>query len=136
MSLIMEGKVQLIRKKRVYSKEFKEELVGLFEQGKFSVLQLGRLYKVQVGVIYQWIYRYSTLNEKGCRIVEMKQSSTSKLKELEQRVKQLEQMLGQKQIKIEFLEKLIDRAQQEYQIDLKKNSSTPRSAGSAKGRKS
>ena len=38
-------------------------------------MQLSRLYGVASGVIYRWIYRYSSLNEKGCRIIEMKQSS-------------------------------------------------------------
>jgi uncharacterized coiled-coil protein SlyX len=52
----------------------------------------------------------------------MKDSQTTKLKELEQRIKELEQNVGQKQIKIEFLEKMIDLAKQEFNIDIKKTS--------------
>jgi transposase-like protein len=121
-----------IRKKRVFAEGFKRELVLLFEQGRYSVLQLDKLYGVPFSLIYKWIYKYSSFNEKGYRIVEMKQSSTSKLKALEQRVKELEQAVGQKQIKIEFLEKMIDVARQELKIDIKKNFSTPPSAGSGK----
>ena len=65
----------------------------------------------------------------------MKQSSTDKLKTLEQKVKDLEQLVGQKQIQIEFLEKMIDLSSKETGIDLKKNFSTPRSGGSSSTRK-
>lgn len=128
----MRTKISLIRKKRAYSGDFKRELVRLFETGKFSVLQLDKLYGVPFNLIYKWIYQYSTTNEKGYRVVEMKQSSTSKLKNLEQKVKQLEQLLGQKQIQIEFLKKMIEIAEQELKIDIKKKSSTPQSIGSGK----
>ena len=104
----MKAKVTLIRKQRAFSEEFKKEVVMNFEQGKYSVQQLSRLYGIDFQLIYNWIYKFSSFNEKGYRIVEMKQSSTSKLKMLEQKVKQLEQTLGQKQIQIEFLEKMFD----------------------------
>ena len=128
----MQATVKLVRKRRIYSEDFKKELVSLFEQGKFSVVQLGKLYGVNYETIYQWIYKFSAFNEKNCRVIEMKESSTSKLQALEQRVKELEQKLGQKQIKIDFLEKMIEIAEQELKVDIKKKSSTPRSTGSDK----
>ena len=131
----MSTKITLIRKGRKYSEEFRRELVRLFETGRYSVVQLYKLYGVHFSLIYQWIYKYSQLNEKGFRIVEMKQSSTSKLKALEQKVKALEQMVGQKQIQIEFLEKMIEIAEKELKIDIKKKPSTPQSTGSVKNAK-
>src|SRR5687767_5528539 len=125
-----------IRKKRVYAEDFKRELVRLFERGKFSVLQLSRLYGVRFSVIYRWIYKYSQFNEPGYRVIEMKESSTNKLKAMEQRIKDLEKIVGQKQIKIDFLEEMINVAQQELNVDIKKKSSTPRSGGSMKEKKS
>ncbi len=128
----MQLKTKVLQKKRVFTEDYKKELVRLFEQGRFSVPQLGKLYGVCYSVIYRWIYKYSNFNEKGFRIIEMKQSSTSKVKELEQRVKELERMVGQKQIKIDFLEKMIEIAEHQLKVDIKKKSSTPLSAGSAK----
>jgi predicted RNase H-like nuclease (RuvC/YqgF family) len=93
---------------------------------------MSKLYGIAVTQIYDWIYKFSIFNEKGSRIVEMKDSQTTKLKELEQRIKELEQNVGQKQIKIEFLEKMIDLAKQELNIDIKKNFATPQSNGSKK----
>lgn len=132
----MSTKARLIRKPRRYSEDFRRELVRLFETGRYSVIQLYRLYGVHFSLIYQWIYKYSQVNEKGIRIVEMKQSSTSKLKDLEQKVKQLEQIVGQKQVQIEFLEKMIEIAETELKIDIKKKRSTPQSTGSGKTNKS
>lgn len=128
----MKSTIREIRKQRIYSKEFKQELVNLFESGKFSVLQLEKLYGVANNTIYQWIYKQSTFNKKGYRVIEMKQSSQKKLKELEQRVKELEGLVGQKQIKIDYLEKMIDLAKDELDIDIKKNYNTPQSTGLGK----
>lgn len=131
----MKRDITKIRKKKRYSEDFKRELVSIYERGQYSVLQLEKLYGVCNPSIYSWIYRYSEFNEKGIRIVEMKDSHLKKLKELEEKVKHLEQTLGQKQIKIDFLEKLIDLASDEYKVDFKKNSNTQRSSGSEKTEK-
>lgn len=131
----MKANVKLISKQRKYSEEFKKSIVNDFESGKFSVPQLERLHKLNKRSIYNWIYKYSQSNERGQRIVEMKDSSTQKLKALEQRIKELEQTVGKKQIQIDYLEKMIDIAKSELDIDIKKNSNTPQSSGSAATRK-
>lgn len=59
----------------------------------------------------------------------MEDSSSKKLKELNKRIADLERTLGQKQIKIDFLEKMIELAKEELGIDLKKNFSTLVSTG-------
>jgi transposase-like protein len=126
----MKANIKLISKQRRFSEEFKKSIVSDFESGKFSVPQLERLHNIGNSSIYTWIYKYSRSNERGQRIVEMKDSSTNKLKALEQRIKELERTIGQKQIQIDYLEKMIDIAKGELNIDIKKNSSTPQSSGS------
>ncbi len=128
----MDKNIRLLRSPRKFSEDFKRKLVKEFEQGTMSVYQMSKLYSIATTQIYDWIYKFSIFNEKGSRIVEMKDSQTTKLKELEQRIKELEQNVGQKQIKIEFLEKMIDLAKQEFNIDIKKNFATPQSNGSKK----
>jgi transposase-like protein len=125
----MRTNLKQLRKTRHYSEEFKKEIVSLFEKGSYSVLQLENLYGVNNVTIYKWIYKFSTFNEKGIRVVEMKKSSSLKLKELAQKVKDLERTVGQKQIKIDYLEKIIDIAKDEFDIDIKKKQDTPPSAG-------
>lgn len=126
----MKANLKNIRKNRHYSEDFKREIVSVFESGKFSVPQLEKLYGIHNVTIYNWIYKFSTFNEKGFRVIEMKESSIDKLKQLEQKVKELEQIVGQKQIKIDYLEKMIDIAKDDLNIDIKKNYSTPQSTGS------
>lgn len=118
----MKANLRSIRKHRKYSEEFKKKIVSDFESGQFSVLQLERLHGVSNPTIYQWIYKFSTFNEKGYRIVEMEKSSSQKMKELEAKVKELEATVGRKQIMIDFLEKMIDIAKDELDIDIKKTS--------------
>jgi transposase-like protein len=119
-----------INSNRRYSEEFKRKLVDDFEKGVMTVVQMERFYGIGNSLIYDWIYKYSTYNEKNIRIVEMKDSQTNKLKELEEKVKELERAVGQKQIMIDYLEKMIDLAKESYSIDIKKNFNTPHSGGS------
>jgi transposase-like protein len=123
-----------IRRYRRYSESFKKQLVRDHGAGNFSVFQLSKLHDLSTSTIYRWIYMYSS-NEPNYQIVEMKESSTQKLKLMEGRIKDLERIVGQKQIKIDYLEKLIEIAEEELKIDIKKNIDTPHSSGSGKTRK-
>jgi transposase-like protein len=131
----MKPNVRLLRKSRQYSVEFKKQIVADFESGDFSVNQLSTLHGIANQVIYRWIYKFSTFNEKGYRVVEMKDSSSKKLQELEAKNKELEAALGRKQIQLDYLEKMVELAKTELDIDIKKNYSTPQSAGSGKTKK-
>ena len=126
----MEPNLRKIRKKRIYSEDFKKEIVSIFESGQLSVLQIEKLYNINQKSIYNWIYKYSKFNEKGSRVVEMKASNINKVKELEKRLKELERIVGQKQIKIDYLDKLIEIASEELGVDIKKNSNIEQSGGS------
>ncbi len=126
----MKTDLTAIRKNRKYSEELKRSIVNEFESGRFSVRQLEKLYKIPHQVIYRWIYKYSTFNDKSIRIIEMKESSTNKVKELEEKVKELERAVGQKQLYIDYMEKMMEIAKDELGIDVKKNFDTPQSVGS------
>lgn len=119
------GKKIIIR--RSFSEEYKRTLVNEFESGNFTVLQLSRLHNVGFQCIYNWIRKYSTISQPETVIIEMKKSSTQKLKQMEKQIKELHQILGQKQIKLDYLEKIIDLSNQHYKTDLKKNFNTQQS---------
>ena len=121
-----------LKKRRIFSETFKRARVHEYESGKLSVLEISRLFGIAYQTIYVWIYKYSTYNKKGLKIVEEKESSTNRIKQLKERIKERERIVGQKQIHIDFLEKMIEIAKQEMGVDLKKNFNTPRSAGSRK----
>lgn len=121
-----------INSKRVFSEDFKKSIVKEYETGKFTVNQLAEIYSIQSAVIYRWIYRYSTYQIKNVKIVEMAESSTLKLRDLQKRIAELERIVGQKQLNIDFLEKIIDIAKDDLGIDIKKNFDTLHSNGSTK----
>ena len=80
----MKANLNRIQKHRHFSEEFKKQIVKDFESGQFSVLELERLHKIRNKSIYDWIYKYSTFNKKGYRLVESKSSSSKKVKDLEE----------------------------------------------------
>ena len=121
-----------LKSSRIFSEEFKKTCVKEYESGQFSVLELSRLHQVKTVVIYRWIHKYSAYNKRGIKVVEMADSSKQKIKELQKRIADLERIVGQKQLNIDFLDKMIELAKNQYGIDIKKNFDTPPSAGSEK----
>ena len=63
------------------------------------------------------------------QVVEPK-SATQHIKMLEERIKELERLVGQKQILLEFKEKMIEIAEETYNIDIKKKVGSKLSSGS------
>ena len=52
--------------------------------------------RISTSLIYRWIYKYSKYNKKGAQVVEMKDSNAEKIRQMEARIKELEQAVGQK----------------------------------------
>ena len=121
-----------LRAKRKFSEDFKLHVVEEYEKGRMSVLELSKCYSIAQGLIYDWIHKHSNYNRRSIQVVEMKDSQLHKIKELEKKVKDLEQAVGRKQMNIDYLEKMIDLAKDHYDIDIKKNFDTPPSGGSSK----
>ena len=121
-----------LRAHRVFSEEFKKARIREYESGEFSVVEISRLFDIQGTIIYRWIHKYSTYNKKRAILVEMKDSAKQKLKDYEKRIADLERIVGQKQLNIDFLEKMIELAEQQYSVDIKKKANTPLSPGSGK----
>jgi len=123
-----------LRQRRIFSVSLRKQVVKEIETNKLSVSQASREYQVSRGAIYQWIHKYSHYNQKGARLVVDKQSHQHKLEDLRKRIKELEQALGHNQMKLDYYETLMKLAEEELDIDIKKNFGTERSGDSA-GRK-
>ena len=123
------AKVKL-RQRRIFSEEFKRARVKEYESGELKVLEIAREYDVRFQTVYYWIYKYSRYNQKGSRVVVEMKSEMSKNKQLVEKIKELEQVIGQKQMKIDYLEKLIELSESELKIDIKKKDDASSSNGS------
>jgi len=118
------NEVQRVR--RYFSEDFKRKKVREIEQNLTTVTQISREYEVTTAAIYKWIFKFSAMRKKAIKLVIEAKSDTGKIAHLRQQVQEMERMVGQKQIMIDFLEKMIELAEKEYAIDIKKKfSSTP-----------
>lgn len=93
------------------------------EYEKFSD-SVEKIYDISSPTIYSWIHK-AHYNKKSIQVVEMKDSQAEKIKQMRARIEELEQVLGQKQMNIDYLEKIIDLAKEQLHIDIKKNSNKP-----------
>jgi transposase-like protein len=124
--------IRKLRKRKIYSEQIKRKVVDDFRAGRHTALELADLYHCHPQTIYNWIYKYSPGDSPQINVVEMSDSTDQKVKDLQAKIAKLEQMVGQKQIKVDFLEKMIELAEEEYNLDVKKSSSLKRSSGSGR----
>ena len=113
-----------------YSQAFKQKVISEIESGKITIEEARRLYGIGGGSIIQiWIKKFDKLHmlNKVVRI-EMK-DEVSKLKQLEKEKKELESALAQAHLKLLAYESLIEVAEENLGIDLKKNLKLPQSTG-------
>lgn len=120
------------RQKRYFSEGFKKQKVEEIEKNLVNIAELSREYLVTRSAIYKWIYKYSVMRKKGVRQVIESESDTRKIQQLKEKVKELERIVGQKQIMIDFQEKMIEIAEEEYKIDIKKKLGSKLCGGSGK----
>jgi len=130
----------LKRTQKDYSQSFKMAVVKEVESGKISTCAALRKYGIQGhGTIAAWRRKYGILDiENSCQIKSM-QSPEQKIKELEQRIRLLERQneyledqLIRAEDKAAILDKVIELAEEEYLIPLRKNSLPDQSGTSAK----
>ncbi len=70
------------KERRTFRVAFKQEKVNEIEKKQITVSQISRLYNVTRSAIYKWIRLYSSLKQKGERIVIEKESEAHKTLEL------------------------------------------------------
>jgi transposase len=116
---------------RHFSEEFRRQKVKEICNKTLKIKDLCELYSISHTTVYKWIYLYSPHHERGSRqIVEM-ESEAHKTKLLQQRVVELERIVGVKQMEIDYLNKLIEIGSKSLSLDLKKNFAAQASSGTA-----
>jgi transposase-like protein len=118
------------RRLRSFSVEFKKEKVLELERRIITISELSRQYDVSPTSIHRWIKKFSTQYSKGIKTIVETESDTRKLLELQARIAELERVIGQKQVQLDFKDKMIDLAENFYGIDIKKKFENRPSSGS------
>jgi len=112
------------RRQRHFSDSFKIQKVRELETGKTKVSELCKQYEVAATSVYRWLNKFGTMKDKKERLIVETDSDTKQLLALKKKIAELEQIVGQKQILIDFKDKMIDLAEETYGVDIKKKFST------------
>ena len=118
------------RTQKDYTMSFKLQIVQEIEQGKLSITQVKKNYGIQSrSTIVQWLRKFGNFDWENQTPSNMPKSPEQKIMELEAKVKLLEKQrafLEQQAFvadkKAIIFDMMIDIAEKEYQIDIRKNS--------------
>lgn len=105
---------------RVFDLELKLNLVKQIEKGEIRVVDVSKVYGVSPTAIYKWLKKYSELYANNNRVIVESKSLSKKNKEQLERIKDLERALGQKQMRIDYLEKLVETTSDRIGEDIEK----------------
>jgi len=108
------------RSNRYFSNELKQKLVRDLERNVITKAEISRAYQVSRTSIDRWVYKYSILMKKGVKMVVESKSATQTILALKEELKQMKELLGDKEVKISYLEKLIELTEKDLSIDIKK----------------
>ncbi len=111
---------QAQRRRRTFSESFKIQKVKELEMGITKVSELCKQYELSGVAIYKWLSKYGSMKSKKERIIVESESDTKQLLELKRKIAELERIVGQKQILLDFKDKMIDIAEEMYGVDIKK----------------
>lgn len=124
------------RQHRYFSEDFKRKKVSELDRNLITIAELSREHQVSSTAVYKWIYAYSTMRKKGLKQVVEAKSDSKKILALREEMKELQRIIGEKQMKLDFQEKLITLAEREYKVDIKKKLSGKLSSGTGSTGKS
>lgn len=117
------------RHRRSFSEEFKRKKVREIEQKITTVAEVSREYEVTRTNVSRWLTKYGSSYMKGVRTIVEADSDTRKLLELKTKVAELERIIGQKQVMLDFKDKMIELAEEAYGVDIKKKFGSEPSSG-------
>jgi len=118
------------RTQKDYSQSFKLSLVRQIEQGQLSIGAARKLHGIQShSTVLNWLRKYGNFDWDNQTPSNMPKSPEQKIMELEAKVKLLEKQKAflEKQVHVSdskaiIFDMMIDLAEKEYQIDIRKNS--------------
>lgn len=120
---------RLRRSQRDYGLAFKLQVVAEVEKGELTYKQSQRRYGIQGrSTVLAWLRKYGSLDWS----IPGKHYMPSKEKTPEQRIKELETALREEQLKTKLLNTVIDIAEKQYGMVIRKKSSPRQQSNSSK----
>lgn len=121
---------------KTYSTAFKRKIVSEIDSGSITIYGAKELYGIGGKcTIQRWMKEFGKEN-KICKVVRIQmKGELDEIKKLKKEKKELESALAKSQVKIFALEALVEIAENDYGIDIKKKSGKKQSYSRKKGRK-
>jgi len=117
------------REKKYYSEEFKERLITAYQSSNESVSMIAQRYGVNRDTFSSWVYR--GVKKKDSKLASSNLSSMKKEdlspEAMEKRIMDLEGELSIEKMRSDSLSKMIEIAERELQIDIRKKSGAKQS---------
>ncbi len=118
------------RTQKDYSLSLKLQVVHLIERGELSTTQAQRKYGIQArSTVVNWLRKYGNFDWENQTPSQMPKTPEQKIMELEQKVRllekqksMLEKQVKQSDKKVILFDMMIDLAEKEYNIPIRKNS--------------
>ena len=134
-----ENNIYLKRTQRDYNISLKLQIVQQIERGKLSISQARKDYGIQSrATVVNWLRKYGNFDWENQTPSHMPKTPEQRIMELEAKVRLLEKQktfLEQQAFvsdkKVILFDMMIDLAEKEYQIDIRKNSPPEQSTSSA-----
>ena len=124
------------REKKFHSKEFKERVLASYYNSNESLAMTALRFQVKKETVGSWVYRKRTnevsYSAKSVKFAESETNLMGKKKELppekmEARIEELEQQLAEEKMRTACLDKMIEIAERELKIDIRKKSGAKQS---------
>lgn len=110
-----------VRERRIFSVELKKAAVKDLVNRRTTIKSLMGEHQISANTVYRWLYQYSPAHQQKCTLVVQMKSEETKKAQLQDRLAELERIVGQKQLEIDFLNKLLEIGSTELGFDLKKS---------------
>jgi transposase-like protein len=126
----------MLRERRFYTEEFKEQVLSAYKNSKESAAEIAHRFQVNQGTVKSWVYRKRTvpplLSTESIKFAESETNRMEKNKKLSSeemvaRIRELEQQLAIEKVRSESLGKMIEIAERELKIDIRKKSGAKQS---------
>ena len=109
------------RRNRQFSEDFKRKKVSELDRNLVTISELCREYQISRTSVYRWMYLYSRMKKKDVKQIVEAKSDSRKLLQMKEEIKELQRIIGEKQILLDFKDKMIELAEGKYGVDIKKN---------------
>lgn len=107
------------RRRRRFSETFRKEQVALIEGGQATVAEISRLYEVKAENVRRWLVKFGK-KKLPERIIVSSSKDIDRLRDLERENEKLKAFIGAQQVKMVYLEELLQLAKDQLGEDFEK----------------